>query len=332
MERENVLISIIIPVYNVEKYVRRCLDSITLQTYTNLEIIIVNDGSTDNSKNICEEYVSKDNRIKMINQNNFGLSSARNVGIELANGKYIAFVDSDDFVDLNYIKSMYDEASINNTDIVCCDFNYIDEDDKKWTRIDRDNKYYFNMEAIDDIIIGKQYTEVMTWNKLYKLDLFITNNIRFPVGKLNEDNFTTYKLYYYSNKISLINDKLYYYFQRKNSIMNSKFNIKRLDILEVTFEMREFFKDKNIDLNDKIDSYDFAIKSNLLNKMIRDNFNGSEKIKLIDSIYKNKKKYINNQYISGKFKLSIILIGKKAKFYAFILKLKDNVNNKIRRK
>lgn len=330
MKKNNALISIVIPVYNVEKYIRKCLDTVISQTYSNLEIIIVNDGSPDNSKKICEEYKNKDARIKIINQENGGLSSARNTGIDVATGEYIAFIDSDDFLDENFIKKMYDEVSVNDSDIICCDFYYIDEDNRKWIRTNKENKCYSNMEAIDDIIIGKQYTEIMTWNKLYRLKLFIDNNIRFPLGKLNEDNFTTYKLYYYANKISLINDRLYYYLQRTNSIMNSTFNIKRLDILQVINESRNFFKDKDIDLNDKIDCYELAIHLNLLNKMIRDKFNDIEKIKLVESIYKNRKKYMANKYISTTLKLGVVLIGKNAKLYEILLTMKDNIKNRRR--
>lgn len=324
----NELITIVVPIYNVERYLEKCLTSIILQTYKNLEIILVNDGSTDNSLKICEEFKKNDDRIKIINQKNAGLSAARNTGINEATGEYIAFIDSDDFVSCKFIENLYKEALKNNCDIVCCDFYYINEIEKKWYIKEKENKVYTSIEAIKDIFIGKQNTEVMTWNKLYRLELFNKYDIRFPVGKLNEDNFTTYKLYYYSNTISLINDKLYYYLQRKNSIMNTSFNKKRLDILDSISEVKTFFSDKSVNLENEIKAYEYFTKVNLLNVMIRENYDKETRDNLIKSMKKKDKSLRKNKCISIKFKFVLIMIRNNIKMYEKLLLLKDKLQKR----
>ena len=142
------LVTVVVPIYNVERYLEKCLTSIILQTYKNLEVILVNDGSTDNSLNICKEFEKEDSRIRIISQENKGLSVARNVGIENAKGEYIAFVDSDDFISCKFIENLYNESIRNNSDIVCCDFYYVNELEKKWSLKEKENKVYNSVRII----------------------------------------------------------------------------------------------------------------------------------------------------------------------------------------
>lgn len=316
------LISVVVPVYNVEQYLKKCLDSIIKQKYNNLEIIIVNDGSTDNSQKICQEYVKKDKRIKLITQKNQGLSAARNTGIDNAHGKYISFVDSDDYLDLEFINELYNTIIENKSDISACDFWYVNINEKTWTLKNKENKKFSNIDALKDIFSGNQETEIMTWNKLYKKDLFDKNNIYFPVGKLHEDNFTTYKLYYYANSISLTDKKLYYYLQRNNSIMGEKFNSKRLDILTAIEEVYDFFQDKNEDLKNDIECYEIKVKVSLYNNIIKGDYFGQERKQLFNDFKKNFFKYISNNRLSFKFKLMIIMFVVFPKMYKNILSLK----------
>ena len=162
----------------------------------------------------------------------------------------------------------------------------------------------------------------MTWNKLYKKDLFDKNNIYFPVGKLHEDNFTTYKLYYYANSISLTDKKLYYYLQRNNSIMGEKFNSKRLDILTAIEEVYDFFQDKNEDLKNDIECYEIKVKVSLYNNIIKGDYFGQERKQLFNDFKKNFFKYISNNRLSFKFKLMIIMFVVFPKMYKNILSLK----------
>lgn len=324
----NNLVTVVVPVYNVEKYIEKCLNSIIEQTYRDIEIIIVNDGSKDKSIDICEKIQSKDSRIKIINQKNAGLSAARNTGIQNASGKYICFVDSDDFLDKNYVRLLLENLIKNGADISVCDYIYIDEKGKTWTRKIKHNKVYSNIEAIKDLLVGTQNTEVMTWNKLYKLSLFKEHNIYFPERKLHEDNFTTYKLYYYSQSISLINDRLYFYLQRTNSIMGKKFNIKRLDVLQAVQETKEFLINKHIDLKAELECYQALIQIQIFNNMIRDNFYGRERKELIRNIKKNRKVYLHNEYITLPLKFFICILIGKGKLYAILLLFLDKIRKR----
>ena len=176
------LVTVIIPVYNVEKYINRCLDSVIRQTYKNLEIIIVNDGSTDNSGKMCDEYAKLDNRIIVIHKDNGGLSQARNIGIEKSTGEYICFIDSDDYVELNMIEDLYNACAKNEVKMVWANkFRelengkiFIDKTHEQECIIDR-------KQAYNNILLH----DTTVCDKLFKKELF--NNVRFPIGKLYED-------------------------------------------------------------------------------------------------------------------------------------------------
>lgn len=326
--KENPLVTIVVPMYNVEKYIEKCINSLINQTYQNIEIIIINDGTKDNSLAIAERKAKEDRRIKIISQPNQGLSAARNTGIDNASGDYICFVDSDDFIHTDYVKLLLECILENDVDISVCNFFYIDEQGNTWKRKEKEKKIYNNEEALKDIFSKEQNTEVMTWNKLYKIQLFRDNKIYFPVGRYHEDNFTTYKLYYYANKIAMISDELYYYLQRNNSIMGQKFNKKRLDILDAIGETKSFFKDKKIKLNEEIQCYEILTKINILNNMIRDKYKGRERIDIIRDIKENKKVFKKNKHIDKKTKAALILIFEKGRIYTALLLLSDKIRKR----
>lgn len=225
------LISVIVPVYNVERYLRKCIDSIINQSYINLEIILVNDGSTDSSLKICEQYHIKDSRIKLIDKKNGGLSDARNVGLDIATGQFITFVDSDDFIDLDMIEYLYKLLDQSDADISVCQRKEIKEENgdvrihlviSPDTIVGNENcmKAFFTNQSIDTV----------AWGKLYKREIF--NGIRYPKGKYHEDVFTTYLLIARSNCISIGNQHKYNYLLRNNSISKSSFQLKHLDAIE----------------------------------------------------------------------------------------------------
>lgn len=225
------LISVVVPVYNVEKYLCKCVDSILNQTYQNLEIFLVDDGSLDNSGRICDEYAKKDNRIIAIHKSNGGLSDARNVAIEQATGKYITFIDSDDYVSLDMIEFLHQNVTKYQADISTCMYRSfcekqaIDTVDQGGFRV-----HVFDAEqALETMLYQKECT-TSAWGKLYLTKLF--KNIRYPFGKICEDLDTTYLLFSKAKKIVISNCKKYYYLQRADSIINSKFNEKRMDALE----------------------------------------------------------------------------------------------------
>lgn len=313
-------LSIIVPIYNVEKYLERCLNSILTQTFKDFELILVDDGSPDNCGKICDYYLHLDSRIKVIHKKNGGLSSARNAGLEIAKGEYIGFVDSDDWIDETMYDTLYNIAKENYADIVQCKFRKIyeniHENGVKSNKITIVNKF----EALNDLIkYGEMHVQsVVTWNKIYRRTLF--NDIRFPNGKTHEDEFTTYKLFYKSNKIVLTDNELYYYRQVPNSIMNTKFNKKRLDYLDALEEMLNFFKENDnkelynlviIRYIDTYRTYYFKCK-NLLDgnkdilRIIKNNYN------------RTFREYIFNFKISLKDKITNLIFFINPQLYKFI--------------
>lgn len=248
------LVSVIVPIYKVEQYITRCVDSIISQTYSNLEIILVDDGSPDSCPAICDEYANNDTRVKVVHKKNGGLSDARNAGLEAAKGEYVAFIDGDDYISSNYVQVLLDDCMTNDSDISCCGFYKVYEDRRVEKSCQVYNRVFTNLEAIRDIFTANSLCEVMTWNKLYRRSLFIDNDIRFPVGKLHEDNFTTYKLFYFANKISFINEPLYYYIQRSDSIMGRAFNARRFDIFDMLNEAEDFLAQKNVNMENELQS------------------------------------------------------------------------------
>ena len=235
--QNNQKVSIIVPVYKVEKYIKRCLDSIINQTYKNLEIILVDDGSPDNCPQICDEYALKDIRIKVIHKDNGGLSDARNVGIDIASGEYIMFVDSDDYIEPQMIEVLYKALVDNSATISICNFKYITDDSD--VVVDNEdlpihNGFITGKELLSDICFKNKYWYwVVAVCKLYKKDLF--NNLRFPIGKFHEDEFVFHKIILKCDKIACVASPMYNYLQRSGSIMHQNIGIKKLDGSEAFF-------------------------------------------------------------------------------------------------
>ena len=227
------LVSIIVPIYKVESYLRRCLDSIVHQTYTNLEIILVDDGSPDNSPQICDEYASRDNRIVVIHKKNGGLSDARNAGLDICTGEYISFIDSDDWVEKNYIETLISSALMQDADIVIGSFDLIR--DNKSEASEPFQSGTFDKKEIFFKIITAQTTHLgISWGKLYKKK--ILGGEHFPVGKTQEDNYTSYKFIYKAHKICCVDRVLYHYFQRENSISKLDTSNNFMDVVKEQFD------------------------------------------------------------------------------------------------
>ena len=246
---KNPLISVIIPIYKVEQYLNKCIDSVIRQTYKNLEIILVDDGSPDNCCIICDEYKKKDCRIKVIHKNYGGVSSARNIGLNICSGEYISFIDSDDFVDENFILDLYNNMLSNDVDIVECrfaefeksvDIQLIKENCRK-TGMNSNNFNVFTGREMQIRLFDKDYVNhVVVWNKLYKRSIF--ESLRFPNGKIHEDEFVTYKAFSKASNILVLEKINYFYRIHANSIMGSKFSRKRLDVIDAYEEKKLYYK------------------------------------------------------------------------------------------
>lgn len=232
------LISIIVPVYNVEAYLAKCVDSILAQTYTNLEIILVNDGSSDGCGRICDEYAKQDKRIKVIHKQNGGLSDARNVAIDVATGEFITFIDSDDYVTDDYIMTLYSLIEKYECKVSIALYNTFVEGSKPKVvnRVYRED-CQTNIKAIEEMFYQEKY-DTASWAKLYHSSLFATG-IRYPKGIVYEDLATTYLLIFQSDKVAFCNRRIYNYLLRRDSIEGSSFSSKKMDSALKVCELME---------------------------------------------------------------------------------------------
>ena len=254
VENGGELVSIIVPVYNVEKYLRMCLDSIEHQTYSNIEVLLINDGSPDSSGEICQEYVARDSRFRYFEKENGGLSDARNYGIERSNGMYLTFVDSDDWLSLTYVEDLYQAAIRNDADTVVSHYTLYNENDKNYYVHIWDD-YYEKTYTLEEIIAALPSLElnglifVTSWGNLFKKKLF--NNIRFPKGKVIEDSRTNYKLFFNSERVTYIHKEIYYHREGIESI-TSNINEKLLtDVLECLLERLAIYTIKGWNYSDE---------------------------------------------------------------------------------
>ena len=294
------LISVIVPVYNVKKYVEKCLDSILRQKYKNLDIVVVDDGSDDGSSEICDNLEKKDKRVRVFHKKNGGLSDARNFGLRKAKGDIVAFVDSDDFVNENFVGAMLESMEKNNADVVVCGYNDIVPNEENMS----------GGEAAVKLLTHHENVDTVTWNKMYKKSLFLGNEIWFPVGKKHEDTLTTYKLLARAKRVSYINRPLYYYIDRKGSIMSTEKIEGRLAMRELAAkEAVDYFRNHN-DLRQAAEISLLLAKYAYLDFAIAGKINENDGRKARRWIAENTNKYKGNKYLSKKLKLYNILSTK----------------------
>lgn len=237
------LISVIVPVYRVEEYLERCVKSILSQTYKNLEVILVDDGSPDQCPVICDACAEKDARVKVIHQENKGLSGARNAGIDAASGEYLAFVDSDDYVSPHFIEELYQLLQDTGCAIGQCRFSYVKGDGL----VEEGDSAFciYRGESLMEQLYGpeeKATCFVVAWNKLYRAELFKETGIRYPEGRIHEDEATTYRLFHEAKKLAFLDRALYGYYTENGGSITSVFSAKRLQWLTAHEERIAFFK------------------------------------------------------------------------------------------
>ena len=235
-------ISIITPVYNVENYIHRCIDSILGQTFSDFELILVDDGSPDDCGAICEEYAAKDGRIRVIHQENRGQAAARNRALDMARGEYIAFVDSDDWVHPQFLEILYRNAREKQADVSVCGHRKVTE-----------AVPFQEVGLAADVLSGGDFVRMgltgqiqnrvwLLWDKLFRAECFA--DIRMPEGRINEDNATVYRVLYEAERVAFCDEALYFYFYNESSTVNQRFRRKHLDWLLVPEEMIEYFSEK----------------------------------------------------------------------------------------
>ena len=323
-------ISVICIIYNVEKYLERCIESLVNQTYKNLEIILVDDDSPDNCPKICDEWAKKDNRIKVIHKKNGGVSDARNKGMEIATGEYIAFVDADDFLSKDMYKVLVDILEEKNADFSTCkDSRFYDGEEPIFTIEDQvyvfenSNDVLKNLLSKDNIILNN------VWNKLYKKELF--DGIEFPYGESAQDISTIYKVILRAQRVASTKSKLYAYLQRKESVMHSctpKFVLNHINAIHRRYDDLKDNEElvKNLNVTMAKDLYYCFVQAT----MVRDeNFYNSQLLlneyKLLRKLvnFKNFKDYLAG--VSNKVKvLKIILLFDRKLFW----KIRTRKNNK----
>ncbi|MDR7073364.1 glycosyltransferase family 2 protein [Fictibacillus barbaricus] len=312
-------ISIIVPVYNIAQYLRKCLDSILAQTFKNFELIVVNDGSTDDSGLICEEYALKDARVKVINKKNGGLSSARNVGIKMAAGKYLGFVDGDDWILKDMYQNLYELCIETKSDIAIC--TMLREIDNKIVYLNR--KEFIteldNVEAMRQLFKGDLY-RFAVWNKLYNKKCF--ENIQFPEGRIHEDLSTSYKVFANAKKVVFTNYSGYIYVKRESSILTSIYSNKRLDAFIGWDEIIQYMDQKYPQLSKEyiscfvywcIDNIFYILNQVLLKEKQLEYLNVIKKY-----IRKHFKEIIRSSELSFKSKFIITLINVNTRGFLYL--------------
>ncbi len=312
----NELISVVLPVYKVEKYLSRCIDSVIGQSYENLEIILVDDGSPDKCGEICDNYAKIDNRIKVIHKANGGLSDARNAGIREAKGEFITFIDSDDYVEKNYVESLYSAICKDNSDISVGAHRAVYENGTVIAKT-MDKRCLLSSEQAIKSILYDDGVDLSAWGKLYRTSLF--SDIEYPMGRLYEDAATTYKLIHKADKISVIPDVIYNYMIRENSIAAGKFSPKKMDLITSTEEMCEFCTENYPELEKAAKRRLVYAHLSTLSQLAqsREKFPKEQKI-LMDYIKKNGGEILSDGRVPMRDKIGIISAKFGFGFYKFV--------------
>lgn len=255
------LISVIVPVYNVENYVGACIDSITEQSYDNLEIILIDDGSTDNSGAICDQYSNRDNRIKVIHQQNGGLSMARNTGLDVLRGEYVTFVDSDDLIHREAIATMWKQLISNDADISTISFTTFKESGTPPSKAPLGARFIMNGHHAVKSMLYQRKIDNSAWGKLFKASLFASH--RFPAGMLYEDLATIPLVCLDANRVAINTTGMYFYRNRATSIIGT-FTLRRADVLDVTDRLVDYFSANNTSILHAAKSRKFSANMNIL--------------------------------------------------------------------
>lgn len=323
-ETESSLISVVVPIYNVSKYLRRCISSIQKQSYKDLEILLVNDGSLDDSLSICEEYAKSDKRIKVINKTNGGLSSARNAGIDAANGKWILFIDGDDYIHEDMAERLYSLANNNNADIASCKFCKVYGDNCE-VRNDSGKTFEIRCWSGEQALSQMFYPGGIGWsacNKIYRKDLFDT--VKYAEGVYMEDMATTYKLYDLCGKVVETTEELYYYYIREDGITGTKSAKRAVDAVRNIETIIDFYKEKYPQkLKDAYAHY-AKIAPNFLVTLNCENTEEETQRKCVNAVRLYHKYALKAGFVKKKYKIII-------RFFVFLTELRGEklINSKL---
>lgn len=299
------LVSVVLPIYNVENYLERCVKSVCMQTYSNLEILLIDDGSTDSSGKMCDKFATEDKRIRVFHKKNGGLSDARNYGIKKARAELISFIDSDDFVDRDYIQYLYQLISKYDTDMAICQHRVCFKNKKKKDYGAGGDIILSNKKCIEKMLYH-DVIDTSAWAKLYKIKLF--DNVQYPKGKWFEDIATTYALMLKCEKIAVGLESKYNYILRPDSIVNSEFKLKKMDLLEMTDQMAADILKIYPDLEKAVLRRQVYARFSTLNQMLYTENYLQEKKNIIKFVKENSWKVFWNVKTPFRDKIAIVLL------------------------
>ncbi len=284
------LVSVVVPAYNIENYIKKCLDSLVNQTYKNLEILVIDDGSTDGTGRICDEVARKDERVKVFHRTNEGLSEARNFGISKARGEYVALVDGDDYVDEDFVKDMWEAIEEAGADIAICGYN---------TKMPR-RETILGREAVKRLLIQQENMEIVAWNKLYRRR--VIGDIKYPKGEKYEDTLTTYKILAWAEEVVYVDKALYHYVVREGSIMGASKTEERLAARErAAEEAIDYFKDE--DLKKAAEVGLLLAKYAWIDAVLQNEVSKKYLTKNLKWVKENRERYASNEMMTRKLKL-----------------------------
>ena len=324
-DMENPLLSVIVPVYNVEDYLVECIDSIIAQSYKNLEIILVDDGSTDNSGIICDSYLSIDSRVKVIHQSNRGLSAARNSGIDISQGEYIGFVDSDDYIHPEMYNRLLMDIINNNILLSFCQFKRFKDGEKvERSSLSNNTELFSPHDVIYESLVGEKWWEA--WTKLYHRSLF--SSLRFPEGRTNEDYAIMMYVYDLCDKVAINWNQLYFYRLRAGSITTSSINIRKFDQVQNSQEVLSYMKECYLDCIQPAEAILLTACQGLLTKLYNGHHKGFEdqETRLFNIIRGSFPFFISNKYISITQRALLLA----ASIHPFFFKVLNSIHHSLK--
>ena len=292
------LVSVIIPCYNIADFISACLSSVFSQTYKNLQIIIIDDGSTDKTGEKLNRLAKLDNRIELIHQKNAGLSEARNTGLKRVKGEYVAFVDGDDYLDEKYIEKLLGAITSSGADVAICRYSEDINGKLKKSRGSRKKLLLSRKEALSEFLTQKLGTGAVVWNKLYKTEIFKKNGLKFPKGKLHEDNFIMPEILKNTKKVALIPDRLYFYRRTEKSITGQMSKKRLKDACESVENTKKLLKNENLET--ELEAYE------LNQKFYLQKISNSDKLK--SELKAKKREILKNPYTSKTLKINALTL------------------------
>lgn len=312
---ENALISVIIPVYNVADYLDKCMESVLNQTYKNIEIILVDDGSPDSCGEMCDAYAKKDQRVIALHKTNGGLSDARNYGIERAHGEFLTFIDSDDYIDLDYVEYLYNLILKYNTSMSVCQHRVIFANGNIEDYGNNGDECLNDHDTLERMLYH-DVIDTSAWAKLYHRSLF--KEIRYPKGKVFEDIGTTYKFFIASKKIAIGYESKYNYIMRNTSISRNSFSPSKFDLLEMTDQMGKDVLHCYPDLSNAVLRRRVYARFSTLNHMLNITNYQKERKDIINFIITHKKEVLSDPKKPKRDRIAIKLLALNFNLYKFI--------------